>query len=129
MSLITVDESKCNRDGICVRECPIVLLTQEDEKSIPEAADNADKMCLHCGHCVAVCPSGALSLSDIDVDDCLPIKKELKINIETVEQFFRSRRSIRNFKDNVASKETIEKLIQSGHIRPNTRRRREKLMR
>jgi nitroreductase/NAD-dependent dihydropyrimidine dehydrogenase PreA subunit len=118
MSLIIVDENKCNRDGICVRECPIVLLAQEDEKSIPKATDNAEKMCLHCGHCVAVCPSGALSLSDIQVDDCLPIKKELIIDVEKAEQFFRSRRSIRNFKDNVASKETIEKLIDLARYAP-----------
>lgn len=118
MSLIIVDEGKCNRDGLCVKECPVALLAQEDKKSIPRAAEGAEKMCIHCGHCVAVCPSGALSLADIAVDDCLPIKKELTIHADQVEQFFRSRRSIRNFKDQEAPKETIAKLIDLARYAP-----------
>lgn len=118
MSLIKIDEDKCNKDGICVRECPIALLAQKDDKSIPQATDNAENMCMHCGHCVAVCPTGALSLSNILVDDCLPIKKELALNVEQVEQFLRSRRSIRQFKDKEASKETIAKLIDLARYAP-----------
>jgi nitroreductase/NAD-dependent dihydropyrimidine dehydrogenase PreA subunit len=118
MSLITIDENKCNKDGICVKECPLALLAQEDEKSIPKVADNAETMCIHCGHCVAVCPTGALSLIDIDANECLPIKKELMLNSEQVEQFLRSRRSIRNFKEKEVPKETIAKLIDLARYAP-----------
>lgn len=118
MGLITIDESKCNKDGICVRECPAGLLSQEDETSVPKATDSAENMCIHCGHCVAVCPTGALSLVDIDVNDCLPIKKELSVNEEQIEQFYRSRRSVRNFKDKEAPRETIVKLIELARYAP-----------
>jgi hypothetical protein len=33
MRLITVDETRCNFDGICVREFPMAIITQTDEKS------------------------------------------------------------------------------------------------
>ncbi|MBI5847008.1 MAG: 4Fe-4S binding protein [Nitrospirae bacterium] len=35
MSLFTIDEKKCKRDGICVAECPIQIIEMKDDKSIP----------------------------------------------------------------------------------------------
>ena len=69
MGLLIIDEEKCRKDGICVRECPMVIIKQKDENSFPEMAPGGEDICNACGHCVAVCPHGALS------HDWVPIEK------------------------------------------------------
>ncbi len=118
MSLITVDETKCKRDGICVSECPFALLRQKDPESVPEAAAHAGSICLRCGHCVAVCPHGALSLTGMDEAEYPFIQKDLKLNPEQAEQFLRSRRSIRVYKDKSAPRETLQKLLELARYAP-----------
>jgi nitroreductase/NAD-dependent dihydropyrimidine dehydrogenase PreA subunit len=118
MSLITIDEAKCKRDGLCVNECPLLLLAQSAPKTVPFANPATEALCIDCGHCVAVCPHGALSHKDMAVDDCPPIKKELMVNPEQIEQFLRSRRSVRAFKAEEVDREVIEKLIDLAHYAP-----------
>jgi nitroreductase len=74
--------------------------------------------CLVCGHCVAVCPHGALSHTQVSLEDCSPIEKELVINEAQVVQFLRSRRSIRLFRDKPVEKEKIKRLIEIARYAP-----------
>ena len=99
MGLLIVDESKCKKDGICARECPMAIIEVKDKESRPELAPGSERFCLICGHCIAVCPHGALNHALIPIEDCPPIIKELAITEEQAVQFLRSRRSIRLFKD------------------------------
>jgi nitroreductase len=71
-----------------------------------------------CGHCVAVCPHGALSVAGVDVEDCPPINKELVLSLGQAEQFLRSRRSIRLFKDQAMDRKTLEQLIAIARYAP-----------
>ncbi|MEW5734369.1 MAG: nitroreductase family protein [Thermodesulfobacteriota bacterium] len=118
MALITVDEKKCKKDGICASECPFVLISQKDPESLPEAVPNAEKLCIRCGHCVAVCPHGALSLAGMDEADYPFIQKGLKLSPEQAEQFLRSRRSIRLYKDRPAPREVLQKLVELARYAP-----------
>lgn len=118
MALITIDESKCKKDGICVRECPMLIIRQQDKNSIPAETSNASQMCITCGHCVAVCPHGALSHRDMGVDACPPVNRELELTREQVAQYLRSRRSIRCFRKKEAPREVIETLIDMAHYAP-----------
>ena len=70
MKLFTVDEQKCKRDGICAAECPRAIIDFRDDGSVPRPTADAETVCIHCGHCVAVCPHGALALSDLAPGDC-----------------------------------------------------------
>lgn len=75
MAFLTIDESKCKQDGICAAECPRRIITQEDEASYPQVAEADEAYCMVCGHCVAVCPHGALSVTGVNIEDCPEIKK------------------------------------------------------
>ena len=77
MTFLTIDENKCKQDGICAAECPRQIITQEDEASFPQVAEADEAYCMACGHCVAVCPHGALSVTGVDIEDCPEIKKNL----------------------------------------------------
>ena len=118
MGLLKVDESKCKKDGLCKRECPVIIIKMEEGEDYPYITPQDESACLRCGHCIAVCPHGALSHEYIRLEDCPEIRKELIINEAQAMQFLRSRRSIRLYKDRPVEREKIERLINAGrHIR------------
>ena len=121
MSLITVDASKCKQDGICVEVCPVKILEIKPDGTVPSVIFGSDDRCIRCGHCVAVCPHGALSHQDIPMDQCHPVRRNMEIGQEQAEYFLRSRRSIRTYKQTPVDKETLEKLINTARFAPSGR--------
>ncbi len=119
MSLFVVDAEKCNRDGICVETCPPQIIELKDNDTIPVPIEDADEICIHCGHCVSVCPTGALSHSTIKIEDCPPLEKEWYLSVAQAEHFLRSRRSIRTYKDKVVDRETLTKVIELACYAPS----------
>lgn len=118
MTLFVVDENKCKKDGICAAECPTKIILFKGKNAVPRPAQGAEATCINCGHCVAVCPHGALSLEKMPVESCPPVKKEWLLGPEQAEHFLRSRRSIRNYKDNPVDKKTISRLIEIAGYAP-----------
>jgi len=118
MAFLTIDENKCKQDGICAAECPRQIITQKDDASFPQVAEADKTYCMACGHCVAVCPHGALSVTGVDIEDCPEVEKKLVISWDQAEQFLRSRRSIRLFKDKAMDRKTLEKLIETARYAP-----------
>ncbi len=118
MGLLKIDESKCKRDGICASECMATIIKLPKDESYPEIAPNWESMCMLCGHCVAVCPQGALSHEYIPVEDCPTIKTELLINEAQAVQFLRSRRSIRFYQERPVEREKIQRLIEAARYAP-----------
>lgn len=118
MGLLQIDESKCNKDGICASVCPAGIIQLKDESGIPEIMPEGEGVCLDCGHCVAVCPKGALSHTRVPLEECPSLEKDLVINAEQASQFLRSRRSIRVYKDREVEKENIQKLIEAARYAP-----------
>jgi nitroreductase/ferredoxin len=119
MTLFTVDEAKCKRDGICVAECPAKIIQLKDEDGVPTPVKGADEFCIQCGHCVAVCPHGALSHQSMSPEQCPPVKREWILDPEKVEHFLRSRRSIRTYKEDPVDREIIAKLIDIARYAPS----------
>ena len=118
MGLLIVDEGKCKRDGICARDCPTAIIKLKDKESYPAIVPGGEDFCLTCGHCIAVCPHGALSHSQVPLAECQTIDKKLAITDAQAVQFLRSRRSIRFFNDRPVEKEKIRTLIEIGRYAP-----------
>ena len=118
MSLLIVDESKCKQDGFCARDCPGAIIRLKDKESYPELVPGGEQSCLTGGHCVAICPHGAMSHTKVPIEDCAPIQKEIAINESQVVQFLRSRRSIRLYKDKPIEKQKIQRLIEIARYAP-----------
>lgn len=118
MSLIDINQDQCKADGICTRVCPVGILTMDKHKQIPVAIEHAEEMCINCGHCVCVCPHGALSLNTMPVEDLKELPADWRVNEDKLAVFLKSRRSIRQYKDAVVSKENIEKLIDIARYAP-----------
>jgi nitroreductase len=73
---------------------------------------------MDCGHCVAVCPHGALNHERIPAEGSPIIREQLCINEEQAVQFLRSRRSIRRYLEKPVEKEKIRKLIATARYAP-----------
>ncbi|MHB1419128.1 MAG: nitroreductase family protein [Bacillota bacterium] len=119
MSLITIDESKCKRDGICVDVCPAKVIVIREKGSFPVPTRRADEFCIDCNHCVSVCPTGALALRNMKAEECTPILKELLPSAEQMKHHLTSRRSTRAFKDQPVDREILEGLINTANYAPS----------
>ncbi len=118
MGLLNINEDLCQRDGFCVRDCPAGIIQLLENNGLPEIVPDGEGACLECGHCVAVCPHGALSHARIPIDHSPAIKEKLCLNEEQAIQFLRSRRSIRHYLDKSIENEKIRRLIEAARYAP-----------
>jgi len=118
MGLLIVDESKCKQDGICAEVCPSRIIMFKGKGTFPEIPGRLEAGCIRCGHCISVCPHDALNHREVPVDACPPIDPALVPGEKQVEQFLRSRRSIRVFRDKPVEKEKIQRLIEIARYAP-----------
>ena len=63
MIKIKINQTLCNKCGICVLTCPFNLFTQNNKDSYPIVSNT--NLCVSCGQCVAICPEEAIEHSDI----------------------------------------------------------------
>lgn len=121
------DKEKCKRCGACAAECPYDLIV-EDQDGFPKLRLAAKRTCIACGHCVAVCPTNALTLPDMPAvtpeltpQQCGEVAKKLKVSPEQADQFLRSRRSIRTYKDRPIPEETLVELLEVARFAPSAK--------
>jgi len=116
MPLVTIDRERCNKDGLCARICQKVF-AQETKGSIPSVAHEGS--CNSCGHCVLVCPAGAVSQVDSPLENVHPTKADLLPSYDQVRELIVSRRSIRTFQEKPVEKESILKIIDGARFAPS----------
>lgn len=117
MSLLIINQEKCKQDGLCAADCPMGIIGF-DGHGYPGILPDSEAMCIRCGHCVAVCPHGALDHVDVPLAACTPIDKSLALSTVQTEQFLRSRRSVRQFKDKPVERATLQRLIETARYAP-----------
>jgi len=118
MDLLTVDQQGCNQDGLCAAVCPVGIIDFH-KGSFPVEKEDAKELCIRCGHCLCVCPTGSLQHSEMGVTACPPIQQELFFSEAQSEQFFKARRSIRNYRQKSVDKETLENLFDIARYAPS----------
>ncbi len=111
MALITIDRTRCKKDGICVAECPFSLISLTGDDGFPEIRPAAARLCIQCGHCVAVCPHDALSLAAMSREDFQPIGNGSPPTFKKTGQLLTSRRSIRTYQQQTIPRPQIEQLL------------------
>lgn len=114
MSLFNIDQKKCKQDGICAAVCPAQIIVQSDKKSFPSLLEHGEEFCVNCGHCVAVCPYGAITLATMSLADCPPIQKNLVPDADAIKQFLQTRRSVRRYKAKIVPRKLLQELIDTA---------------
>jgi len=77
--------------------------------------------CIYCGHCICICPTNAIEYDAIDkILEFEEIKNpSLIISYEDLLNFLRSRRSIRNYKNELVPREKIEAVLEAIRYAPS----------
>ena len=119
MSLLTVDRERCHRDGICADVCPALIIDLDGEDGYPSLVEGGEEFCIRCGHCVAVCPHGALSHAAMTAEQCPEIDRASLPDSRQVTQFLRARRSIRRYREDTLDRETLARLIDTARYAPS----------
>jgi nitroreductase/NAD-dependent dihydropyrimidine dehydrogenase PreA subunit len=118
MITIEVDKKTCKGDGRCVEICPVQILTM-NKQGVPEFIPGGEELCINCGHCFAFCPPGSIRLSGVGVEQAMRFDPAALPNPQQVELFLKARRSIRLYKDDPISKESVEKLLDIARYAPS----------
>lgn len=116
---IRINEKLCNGCGLCVSVCKDFSIKIENGKAV--IADTPVFGCIACGHCMAICPRGAITVSGrcISPEDMfkLPDKKSAA-DYSSLLSLLNKRRSIREFKDQPVKREFIEKVLEAAQTAP-----------
>jgi len=118
MSLFTIDQKKCKRDGMCAKECPAQIIVFTDKDTFPILLENGEESCINCGHCVAVCPHGAFKLNSMPLAECPSIQRNLLPAADQIRQLLMARRSIRFYKNRIVDHDLLEELINTARYAP-----------
>ncbi|MSS27603.1 nitroreductase [Desulfovibrio sp. PG-178-WT-4] len=93
MLYFTVDKELCVSCGACAEDClPQAIQMEGEYPSIPN-----EEHCMRCLHCLAVCPTGAISILGHDPAESEPLKGRLPAP-EQVATLMKGRRSVRRYK-------------------------------
>jgi ferredoxin len=117
MSSLLVDTQKCTRDELCVAACPVNIIRMNEHGPVWE--EWGQRYCLNCGHCVAVCPHGALSLQTMPVEQCPPLRSDWRLSPVQLEQLLKGRRSMRKFTSQPVERDTLARMIDMASFAPS----------
>lgn len=107
--MIQIDEHKCVGCGMCITDCVGNNIKLQDRKATVKGD------CFQCGHCVAICPVGAVSIPEYDMADVEEYDPEtFELNPEHLLHTIKFRRSVRFFKPEQVEQKDLEMLLQAG---------------
>lgn len=112
-NLITADKNLCTQCGLCIKVCPMGILTMDAETPVTQA-----ESCMACGHCVAVCPTEAITnrLAPLQAQE----KRDSALDPDRKQaaQFLRGRRSVRWFREKPLQEEELREILNIGAYAP-----------
>jgi nitroreductase/NAD-dependent dihydropyrimidine dehydrogenase PreA subunit len=114
MSWVLIDEDKCTGCAICVTRCPRCFTDQEGKIF----ADSHEANCILCGHCVSLCPTGAVSHSKLKMNDFAEIDRGVNFETGRFLEFLKERRSHRHFLDKKVPLKDLEILMEACRWAP-----------
>ena len=109
--MILIDHAKCIGCGACVRDCLNHTIAVRD--------GHAEILgpCFNCGHCIAICPTEAVSMDTWDMHDVIPLDPATcTVPPDVMLNTIRCRRSIRQFTDERIPRETLEQILEAGRF-------------
>lgn len=110
MCQFRVDASLCTQCGLCIQDC-VAGIIEMDDANIPSIPIEKELGCLKCQHCLAVCPTGAVSVLGKNPADSQPISAGDIPTFKQMDHFVRARRSVRHYKDQNVDPQLIDSIL------------------
>ena len=111
--MVIVDSEKCIGCGACEKDCLLSEIHVIEGKAVPN-----NKTCFNCGHCVAICPVGAVRPQTGEEEVVPMTAEECRVDTDNLMNSFRFRRTIRTFQNKKIDREDLEKILEAGRISP-----------
>jgi len=93
----TINQETCNKCKLCIAVCAWNKLGLNEEGEI-QFIPERDTICVKCGQCMAVCNTKAIQVEGLSYSNDFFDLPDNKIAYAELQNFFGTRRSIRNFK-------------------------------
>jgi nitroreductase len=77
----------------------------------PRLGPEQRSQCIRCQHCMAICPTGALSIDGKNPSDSIPLSKDSFPSLEYMERLVQGRRSVRQYQDKNVDPARIQQLL------------------
>jgi nitroreductase/NAD-dependent dihydropyrimidine dehydrogenase PreA subunit len=113
--IIEVNKDLCIGCSLCKNDCPVNNIIIKDKKSVIKNQD-----CIKCGHCAAICPKEAITLTGFD-EPPIELSKQPILNSNELLMAIKSRRTIRKFKNKKVPLEIIKQIIEAGRFTPSAK--------
>ncbi len=111
---LKINTEKCTACKLCKSVCI------RNNIGVDSFAFELESNCFECGHCMAICPVGAISLVTYENQkDRVQDYTNLSLDYDDLLQFFKQRRSIRWFKNKKIDKDTFNKLFEGAYYSPS----------
>lgn len=122
MSELSINEQTCTRCGLCASACTWRIIALPDG-DLPRYTEVGTELCNLCGHCEAVCPTGAMVVNAPRLDQTTYASGAMEIEPERLGAYLRMRRSIRRYREEPVDRATIEQLMDIVRFAPTGRNR------
>lgn len=120
MSIIKIDATRCQKDQLCIMECPFHCLI-EGEDGVPFLDTEKEQFCMKCGHCVAICPTAAVSLDGVSPEICEPAQAYPLLSPLKMATLLKNRRSIRTYRNKPVPRETAAEVLEMVRWAPTAK--------
>jgi len=71
--------------------------------------------CIHCGHCVSICPVEAVTINGLSGEQLISTPDAMPLYMETL---VKKRRSVRHYKNELVSRKKIDKILEVTNCAP-----------
>ena len=120
MPFYHLNKEKCKKDGICSAVC-VTGIIKNDESRSPYIDDKDVYKCISCGLCVAYCPHEACYVENLDPAQFSKVDMENLATTEQLDNFIKTRRSVRNFRKKEVDNETLMKIMNNVKYAPSAK--------
>ncbi|MEN6557981.1 MAG: nitroreductase family protein [Thermoguttaceae bacterium] len=115
----TVEAARCTGCGLCTRLCPDQMFQLENGKA--QVVAGSFLGCIACGHCVAGCPTGCITVRGRGMtgDDALPLPpKDTQASADQLRTLMLTRRSIRRFTAEPVDRAALDQILEAATTAP-----------
>lgn len=120
MNLPVFDATKCVGDLLCVTDCPVRILDFDRKKKVPFIVEEKEGHCISCGHCEAICPHQAVTMSE-GQEAARPASGANLPNKAQIEQLIKGRRSIRLYKEQPVERTLLSEIFDLTRYAPTAK--------
>jgi len=113
----SISTANCTKCELCITICPAAILNKTAEGEVIFQSDRTS-LCIHCGHCMAMCESKAISVEGISYGLNFREMPETRLDHESLMNFLLTRRSVRVFKNKPVPVALIEKIMEAVATAP-----------